>query len=276
MLGCECKEGDAEDGIGTRRVDGYLCIERRRGQTELEALAPPDPVLLHRLNALGPAGQLCKIGEQLVGIVRDLKEPLREVFLLYFGFAAPAFPILDLLIGEHRSAGLAPVDRGRLFIRQPLFIKEFKEPLRPAIVILATGDDLAVPVVREPERTLLALHILNVRIRPLRRMYFVLDRRILGGHAKGIEPHRVQHIVSFHRAEARDHISDRIVADMPHVEFSRRIRKHLKHVILRFRIVLLRAAAVLCLPDFLPLRFNLLRAISLHYALAPPGLFYLI
>ena len=195
---------------------------------------------------------------------------------MYFGFAAPAFPVLDLLIGEHRSAGLAPVDRGRLFIRQPLFIKEFKEPLRPAIVILATGDDLAVPVVREPERTLLALHILDVRIRPLRRMYFILDRRILGGHAKGIEPHRVQHIVSFHRAEARDHISDRIVADMPHVEFSRRIWKHLKHVILRFRIVLLRAAAVLCLPDFLPLRFDLLRAISLHYALAPPGLFYLI
>ena len=189
---------------------------------------------------------------------------------MHLGFAAPALPILYLLVCEHGAAGVAPVD-GRLFlICEPFFVKERKKPLRPTVIILPAGDDLPVPIVGEAHRTLLAFHVLDIRIRPCGGMHFILDRRVLCGHTEGVESHRVQDVVPIHLSKARDNVADRIVADMPHMQFSRRIGKHLKHVILRFFIIPFRPEGMTFLPYLLPLRLDLLRAISLHSALAPP------
>ena len=193
---------------------------------------------------------------------------------MHLGLAAPALAVLDLLVREHRAAGIAPIHGCLFLVGEAFLIEQLEQPLRPAVVVLTAGDDLAVPVVGKPQRTLLFLHVRDVRVRPLRRVHLVLDRCILGGHAEGVKPHRMQDVVPLHRAEARNHIADRVVADMPHVKFSRRIRKHLKRIVLRFRRIHLRVAAVLRLPDLLPLCFNLLRTISLHSARAPPKIKY--
>ena len=84
MLGGECNKGHTEHGVRTRRVDGNLCIESGRGQTELEALAASNPVCLHRFDALGPAREFVEIGEEFIGIVGDLEEPLCEILLMHF------------------------------------------------------------------------------------------------------------------------------------------------------------------------------------------------
>ena len=76
MLRRERHEGHAVRRIGTRRVDGDLLAERGHVDVEFQALGAPDPILLHRLDALGPALELVEIGEKFVRIVRDLQEPL--------------------------------------------------------------------------------------------------------------------------------------------------------------------------------------------------------
>ena len=208
MFGRECDKGHAEHGVGTRRVDGDLRIERGRGQAEFKALTASDPVGLHRLDALGPAREFVEIGEELIGIVRDLEEPLCEILLVHLGLAAPALAVLDLLVREHRTAGIAPVHGCLFLVGKAFLVEQLEQPLCPAVVVLTAGDDLAIPVVGKPQRTLLLLHVRDVRIRPLCRMHLVLDRCILGGHAEGVKPHRMQDVVPLHRAEARNHIAD--------------------------------------------------------------------
>ena len=139
---------------------------------------------------------------------------------MYLGLAAPAFTVLNLLVCKHCAAGITPVDRGRLLVCQPLLVEQFEEPLRPAVVVLTARDDLTFPVIGKTERTLLPLHVLNIRIRPLCRMYLVLDRSVFCRHTEGVESHRMQDVVAFHCPKTCDNISNRVVADMTHVEFS--------------------------------------------------------
>ncbi len=61
-------------------------------------------------------------------------------------------------------------------------------------------------------------------------MDLLLHRGIFGGHAEGVPPHRVQHLVARHPLVACEHVAHRIVADMAHVDAPRRIGKHLEHI----------------------------------------------
>src|SRR3990172_7878688 len=81
----------------------------------------------------------------------------------------------------------------------------------------------AIPVVREAHPLELRPHIRNVVDRPGRRMHPVFDGRILCRQAEGIPSHRVEHVVAAHPEVPRHHISDRVVADVPHVDLPRRI-----------------------------------------------------
>ena len=72
----------------------------REGEAHAFALA--DPVLLHRLDALGPARQAgLHALEQLVGVLRDLQVVARDLALLDQRAGAPAAALDDLLVGEH-------------------------------------------------------------------------------------------------------------------------------------------------------------------------------
>ena len=136
---------------------------------------------------------------------------------MHLGVAAPAFTVDDLLIREHRAARIAPVDRRFLLVGEPLLVEKLKEPLRPAVVLGTTSHGFTTPIIGKPHAHLLALHVLDVGIRPVGGLHTVLDRGVLRWHAESVKPHRVQHIAALHLLEARDDVADRIIAHMTHV-----------------------------------------------------------
>ena len=264
MLSGEREERDAVDRIGARRVGGDRGAELRRLEVELEAFAAADPVVLHCLDALRPALELVEVLQQHIGVVRDLEEPLREVFLVDLVVAAPALAVDDLLIREHRAAGVAPVDRRLLLVGEAALVEELEEPLRPLVVRGVARLYLAVPVIGEAKLLLLLLHVLDVAVRPVGRLDAVLDGGILSRHAEGVKAHRVQDVEALHRLVARHDIADGVVAHMAHVQIARRIREHLKCVILRAVGVGFRLVDLFRFPFLLPFRLDVLRRISFH------------
>lgn len=60
----------------------------------------------------------------------------------------------------------------------------------------------------------------------------VLDGRVLGGQAEGVPSHGVKDVETLHALEARHHVADGIVADVPHVDVARRVGEHLEHIVL--------------------------------------------
>ena len=92
-----------------------LRIEREADQ---QALAAADPVLLHQPDFFRPAVELVERGEQVLRIVADLEEPLRQLALLDQRAGAPAAAVDDLLVGEHRHVDRVPVHLGLLALDQ--------------------------------------------------------------------------------------------------------------------------------------------------------------
>ena len=126
VLGSQDKEGDAKKGVGTRGKDGDLALIAldglailvAQGKVDLGALGATDPVGLHLLNALGPAGELLQVVEQLLRVLGNLVVPLLKVALLRLGAAAPALALGNLLVSQNGLAGGAPVDRVLLAVDQ--------------------------------------------------------------------------------------------------------------------------------------------------------------
>src|SRR5439155_9816270 len=100
-----------------------------------ESHAFADPVSLHGGDPLGPAAldeRLDAIQEGL-GVLRDREGPLRHLATLDHRLAAPALPVLDLLIGEHGQAARAPVHLALAAVDQALLVEAAEEPLVPAV-----------------------------------------------------------------------------------------------------------------------------------------------
>ena len=102
MLDREHEERDAPQGVGARGEDLDLLagLGDREGHTR--AFAAPDPVALHRDDALGPVDQVVHVVQQPLGVVGDLEEPLGQVAALHHRAAALARPLDHLLVRQHR------------------------------------------------------------------------------------------------------------------------------------------------------------------------------
>jgi hypothetical protein len=234
VFGGDGDEGDAHDRVGARGEHPQLvglAVEFVR-EGEAHALALADPVLLHQLDLLRPAAELVEVGEQLLGVGGDLHVVHRDLALLDQRARAPAAPVDHLLVGEHRLVDRVPVHRAVALVDQALFEQAGEQPLLPAVVVRLAGGDFAFPVERETEAVELPLHVLDVRIRPLRRRHVVLDRRVLGRHAEGVPAHRLHDVVAEHLVETREHVADRVVAHVAHVQLARRVGEHRQAVVL--------------------------------------------
>ena len=129
VLGGQHGVGHAEARVGSRGEDLELVVGALHLHPELGALTAADPVALHRLEPLGPI-QPVEVVEQLLGVVGDLEEPLLEVALLDDVAAALARAVgQHLLVGQHRVAARAPVDRGVGPVGQALFEKAQEDRL---------------------------------------------------------------------------------------------------------------------------------------------------
>ena len=267
MVGGDRHEGSAEDGVGTSSIDLQLALIFRRGigrqrPADQQALGAPDPVGLHQLDLLRPVGERLQAVEQILRHRGDLEEPLRQVALLDQRAGTPAAPVDDLLVGEHGHVLGVPVDLGRLAFGKPGLPEIEEHFLLVLVVARVAGGELARPIPRQAHRLELALHCGDVGVGPIARVDLVVARGVLRRQAEGVPADRVQHVVTERAAVARDHVAQRVVADMTHVDAARRIGEHLEHVIFRARIVVLSFEELCLIPGPLPLRFRSPRVIS--------------
>jgi hypothetical protein len=101
------------------------------------------------------------------------------------------------------------------------------------------------------------------------------DGGVLGGQSEGVEAHRAQDGIAMAAAEMGDDLAEHVVADVSHVELTRRVREHLEDV--RLLVVARRRGVLrvgdrerlLALPDLLPSRLDRRCVVSIHRR--PPG-----
>ena len=115
-------------------------------KTDSHAFGAADPVLLHQLHLLGPAGQVVERGEQLLGVRGDAQEVHRDLALLHQRAGAPAAALDHLLVGEHRLVDRVPVHHAGLLVGEALLEQAREEPLVPLVVVGLAGGELARPV----------------------------------------------------------------------------------------------------------------------------------
>src|SRR5437899_1923607 len=262
MLGPEAHEGDTEERVGARGEDRDGAGTALEGKADLRARAAPDPVPLHGEHALGPAGQAVQVAEQLLGVGRDAEEPLLELALDDRAVAAPAAAVHHLLVGEHGLAVRAPVDQRAALVGEAALEHAQEEELLPAVIARVAGGELALPVVREAEPAELAAHVVDVVGGPARWVDAVLDGGVLGRQPEGVPAHGVEHAPARHPPLARDHVADRVVAHVAHVDASGGVREHLEHVVRGLARLGARREGARLLPAALPLRLDRLRVVA--------------
>ena len=269
VFGGHGDKSDAHDRICARGEHPQLfrlAIQHvREGKTHALALA--DPVLLHQLDLFRPAGQLVQIGQQLFGVGGNLHVIHGNFALLDERAGAPAAAIDDLLVGQHGLIDRVPIHRAIALVDQPLLEQAGKQPLLPAVVVRLAGCQLAIPVEREAQTVELPFHVIDIGIRPLRGRHVVLNGGIFRRHAKSVPAHRLQDVVAEHFVEAREHIADRVIAHVPHVQLARRVGEHRQTIIFRLAGIFDRARCAGFLPQLLGGQFDVLRLIFFLHGL---------
>ena len=252
VIGGDCREARAEQrvGAGGEHVEFGPAVDH--AEAEFQPLALADPVALHQPHLVGPLVEAIEPFEQLVGEIGDLQEPLAELALLDQRARTPAAPVDHLFVGQHGIVDRIPVDRRFLAIDQPCLEQIEEQCLFVPVIIGFARRQLAAPVERETQPLQLGLHRLDIGAGPCPGMHALFHRRIFGGHAERVPPHRVEHGMAGHPAIARQDIAHRIVADVPHMDAPRWIGKHLKHIGPRIVAGAIRAETLGRVPGCLP------------------------
>ncbi len=120
---------------------------RTDARRPIPSLSPPSPSHLDVLVPLEPVEPL----EQPVRVRGDPQHPLLHRQADHGVPAAFAHAPDDLLVGEDRAQGGAPVDGHRGLVGQALVEKLQEDPLRPLVVARVRRRELAGPVVGEAE-----------------------------------------------------------------------------------------------------------------------------
>ena len=269
MLRSHLHRGRPENRIHPRRkhLDRIRARLARADHVKIHkrAFAPPDPVTLHRLYFFRPARQRIEPFQQIIRILRNAQEPLRQIPLFDQRIRMPPAPPLDhLLVRQHRRTLRAPVHLRLLPVRQPGLEHLQKQPLVPPVVVRQAGCDFSVrPVITQAHAPHLFAHGLNIRQCPLPRRRVVLQRSVLSGQTESVPTHGVQHVVAAHPHKTRQRIPNGIVPHMPHVQFAARVRQHLQAVKLRLAAIMRlgRIQSRVRVPPRLPLRLDLRRVV---------------
>ena len=118
--------------------------------------------------------------------------------------------------------------------------------------------DFPAPIVADAKTLQLFAHLIDIVFRPITRIYAFLYRGLFGRLPKRIPANRMQNIVALQTFIPRQCVADRIVANMPHVKPSRRIRQHFKRVKFLACIVRFNFKRLVFRPTLLPFLFYLL------------------
>jgi hypothetical protein len=263
-------EGHAHDGVGAGRKHpqfSLLAVELV-GEREAHPVALPDPVGLHGLDPLGPAGKRIERGEKFLGVARDRHVVHRDLALLHHGAGAPAASVYHLLVGEHGAVDRVPVHDAGLLVDESFLEHLQEQPLIPAVVGGLAGRELARPVDGEAERFQLALHVSDVLVGPSRRRHAVRHRRVLGGEAERVPAHRLQDVPALHPVVAGEDVADGVVAHVPHVELAGGVGEHREAVVLGLAGRFARAERAARVPVLLGLALDGVRIVFLLHGQA--------
>ena len=257
IFGREHDVRHAERRIRARREHAEFLLSALHRELYLAAVGLADPVFLHEFGLFRPV-QLVEIPQQLVGVVRDLEEPLRQVLSHHRRTAAFALALHHLLVGEHRVAGRTPVDGRGFAVCQPVLVKLQEEPLRPLIVFGHAGVHFVVPVVHRAYLPQLFLHGGDVLHGAVLGMDARLYGVILGRQTESVEAHGLEHLIPLHPLETRIGIRRTVVVPVPRMKFrAGRIGKHFQNVTFLVHSAAVELVKSRIRPDLLPLLFDL-------------------
>jgi hypothetical protein len=264
VLGGDHRVGHPERGVRAggedtqgQRWPAVAAVASLHHQVELGALGAADPVALHGLDPLGPV-QVVQTGQQLVGVLGDPEEPLLEHPLLHQVARPLAGPVgQHLLIGQHRLAARAPVDRGVLAVGQPGGQERLEDHLVPLDVLGIVAADLPPPVVDGAEGGDRLLQLTDAGVGEDAGMGAGLDGGVFGREPEGVEAERGEHGLALHGAVPDQQVAEGVVADVPHVGRTRRVGVHGEHVRRRPGIVGIDLVGALVSPALLPLLLDL-------------------
>ena len=235
VLGSEYHIGGPAHRVGACREDLDLegvsrpsGVRRSSGNRKAKLCAhrTPDPVGLGLERRVGPVDVL-KVAEQSFRVIGDPEEPLPNEPLFDCGAAALALSHYDLLVGKHRHARRAPVDRRLLLLREPPLEKLEEEPLGPLVVGGIGRIHRVVPVEHAADPTQLPTEIGDVAGDEPRGMDAGLERKVLGVDPEGVEADGLEDVVPLEALEAPVHIGAGERVDVAHMKsFGGRIREH--------------------------------------------------
>ncbi len=221
MLGSYRNVGRAHQRVGAGGKDLQGAVVTDAGAVVRELDFHPgglaDPVTLHGLDLFRPAGQLIQRAEQLVGVVGDREVVHRDFALLDDCAAAPALAVDHLLVGQYGLVDRVPVHGAVLAVDDAFLEQAGEQPLFPTVIVGFAGGDFACPVDGQPQAFQLGTHVIDVGISPGSRGYLVVHRGVFCRHAERVPAHGLQHVLALHALVAGDHVTDGVVAHMPHV-----------------------------------------------------------
>ena len=244
-----------------KRVDLLARRELARVERDSHALRPADPVALHHADLLRPV-DLVHV-QQFIGVLRDAKEPLRQVPPLHGRLATLARPVLNLLVGQRGLVLRAPVGCAFGPVGQAGLEHLQEEILVPPVVLRIAGDHLPRPVVRVAHEAELAAQVLYSIVCPLARVDVVGNGGVFCGQAECVEALRVHDVVALHPLEARAHVAAREGEPVADVQVPRGVGEHRESepVVLAVGVVFCVVQAGIA-PTLLPLGFDLARHVS--------------
>ena len=192
-----------------------------------------DPVLLHKFRGLGPI-DLLKSLEKLLGKRGLIDNPLFHILSDYGEAASLGLTVDDLVVGEHSAELLAPVYRHIDVLCIAVEIELLEYPLSPLVELGIARRDHLAPVVVKAKLLELSRECLYVLLRKSVGVVARVYRILLGGKTEGVVAHRVKDVVALHSLHSRDYVRSGISLGVTCVKSdTRRIREHIKHVILR-------------------------------------------
>ena len=209
--------GTAHKGVRASGVDGQLVGVMVNVKGDFHPFRTADPVALHGLHGVRPVVQLIQIVQQLIGVGGDFNKPLRDLFTLDFGVAAPAAAVDNLLVGQYGLVVRAPVHRGGFFVHQAFFVQLGEELLLPAVVFRGAGRQLAAPVIAEAQHFELVFHVGDVVVGPRRWRGVVFYRRAFRRQTERIPANWLQDVFTQHTLIAGNHVADGVVTHVTHV-----------------------------------------------------------
>ena len=210
MLWSDHHKGSTKQSVWTSSKDGqsFFVILNLKG--DFSTFGTTNPILLGGLDFFWPFNMI-NIFKQLIGIGRNLEEPLFHLFLFDFVATAPAFTIFDLLVREHSLVDWAPPLVGFLLIGEAFFVKLEEAPLSPLIILRIRGVDFTVPVDSVAEAFSLFAEIINVNLGDVLWCGTGFDGVVFGWETESVVAKWAHHVDFLLLKETGEHIYNREV-----------------------------------------------------------------